>query len=136
MDDKVLAHHGTKGMRWGIRKYQNKDGSLTPAGRKRYADDDNVSDDYKKHHTSKSVKSMSDKELRERLNRLAMEEQYNKAIETGGQRFLKKGKQAVSDVLWNAGKEMAKNIIVRYATKGIEKGIEASVSAFIKKTAK
>ena len=32
-----LYHHGTKGMKWGIRRYQNKDGSLTPAGRKRYA---------------------------------------------------------------------------------------------------
>lgn len=31
-----LRHHGVKGMRWGIRRYQNKDGSLTPAGRKRY----------------------------------------------------------------------------------------------------
>lgn len=31
-----LRHHGIKGMRWGIRRYQNKDGSLTPAGRKRY----------------------------------------------------------------------------------------------------
>ena len=32
-----LAHHGTKGMRWGIRKYQNEDGTLTPAGEARYA---------------------------------------------------------------------------------------------------
>ena len=31
-----IAHHGTKGQRWGIRRYQNADGSLTPAGRKRY----------------------------------------------------------------------------------------------------
>ena len=31
-----LAHWGIKGMRWGIRRYQNKDGTLTPAGRKRY----------------------------------------------------------------------------------------------------
>lgn len=30
-----LMHHGTKGMRWGIRRYQNKDGSLTYAGKKR-----------------------------------------------------------------------------------------------------
>lgn len=29
-------HHGTKGMKWGIRKYQNTDGSLTPAGKQRY----------------------------------------------------------------------------------------------------
>lgn len=31
-----LYHHGIKGMRWGIRRYQTKDGGLTPAGRKRY----------------------------------------------------------------------------------------------------
>lgn len=32
-----LQHHGIKGMRWGQRRYQNKDGSLTPAGQKRYS---------------------------------------------------------------------------------------------------
>lgn len=31
-----LSHHGIKGMRWGIRRYQNSDGSLTPQGRLRY----------------------------------------------------------------------------------------------------
>lgn len=32
-----LCHYGTKGMRWGIRRYQNRDGTLTEAGKKRYA---------------------------------------------------------------------------------------------------
>lgn len=32
-----LYHHGIKGQRWGFRRYQNKDGSLTSAGRARYA---------------------------------------------------------------------------------------------------
>lgn len=32
-----LIHHGVKGQKWGVRRYQNKDGSLTPAGKKRYS---------------------------------------------------------------------------------------------------
>lgn len=31
-----LSHHGTRGMKWGLRRYQNADGSLTAEGRKRY----------------------------------------------------------------------------------------------------
>lgn len=37
-----IEHYGIKGQRWGVRRYQNEDGSLTPAGRKR------LSKDYKK----------------------------------------------------------------------------------------
>lgn len=33
-----LEHHGILGMKWGVRRYQNKDGSLTPEGRARYGD--------------------------------------------------------------------------------------------------
>ena len=36
MDEKELLHWGIKGMKWGVRRYQNKDGTLTPAGKKRY----------------------------------------------------------------------------------------------------
>jgi len=34
--EEVLAHHGVKGMHWGVRRYQNPDGSLTKEGQKRY----------------------------------------------------------------------------------------------------
>ena len=30
-----LTHYGVKGMKWGVRRYRNKDGSLTPAGKKK-----------------------------------------------------------------------------------------------------
>lgn len=34
-----IYHAGIKGMKWGVRRYQNKDGSLTDAGKRRYARD-------------------------------------------------------------------------------------------------
>lgn len=37
MNDHIyLAHHGIKGQKWGVRRFQNEDGSLTSAGKKRY----------------------------------------------------------------------------------------------------
>lgn len=39
MQEVYLAHHGILGQKWGVRRYQNPDGSLTAAGRKRYAID-------------------------------------------------------------------------------------------------
>lgn len=42
MPTSYLVHHGIKGQKWGIRRFQKKDGSLTPAGKKRYAEYDPV----------------------------------------------------------------------------------------------
>lgn len=41
-----LSHHGIKGQKWGRRRYQNKDGSLTPAGKQRYGSEENFESRY------------------------------------------------------------------------------------------
>lgn len=35
-NEEYLAHHGIKGQKWGIRRYQNEDGTFTEEGKKRY----------------------------------------------------------------------------------------------------
>lgn len=88
-----LYHHGIKGMRWGVRRYQNKDGSLTPAGEKRRAklegkieklggsskkssgDSDSAATAPAK---KKTASEMDDNELAKAINRARMEDEYNR----------------------------------------------------------
>lgn len=90
----MLMHYGIKGQKWGIRRYQNEDGTRTAAGKKREQYNSNH-EDYDKAHTTKSVKTMSDAELRNRLNRLQMEKQYKQLSSTD----VKRGKDFVSKSL-------------------------------------
>lgn len=85
MENNYLTHHGIKGQRWGIRRYQNKDGSLTPAGRKRYGDQD--SEESIREMRSRLLKStdaselykhrnlLTTSEIRERMDRINVETQ-------------------------------------------------------------
>jgi len=59
MNKTYLVHHGIKGQRWGIRRYQNEDGSLTPAGRKKYDVNDDgtarMKDSYRRSQNVKGI---------------------------------------------------------------------------------
>lgn len=61
-----LYHHGIKGQKWGRRRFQNEDGSLTPAGKERY-DDDGPSEKKQKEYKIPENKS---------THRLKIEEKY------------------------------------------------------------
>lgn len=96
MAENEIIHAGIKGMKWGVRRYQNKDGTLTPEGKARYGD--KIHDDYAKAHYRKSIKGMSDAELKSRNNRLQMESQYRELRGKG-----KIGKRALKSFIATAG---------------------------------
>lgn len=53
-----LYHHGIKGQKWGIRRYQNNDGSYTPSGKKRHRDS-NPDNKTKRDKAAKIVKNVA-----------------------------------------------------------------------------
>lgn len=90
-----IWHHGIKGQKWGVRRTPQQLGHKT-SGKSR---SDDAHEDYKKAHGSKSVKSMSDAELRARLNRLNMEKQYSQMNPSRVER----GRKALTTTLKVAG---------------------------------
>lgn len=73
-----LWHWGVKGQKWGVRRYQNQDGTLTTEGKKRYRKEDNP--DYTRAHEKKSVRELSDADLNVKINRLQKEKQYQSLV--------------------------------------------------------
>lgn len=99
MSNTELRHWGILGMKWGRRRYQNKDGSLTPEGKKRYAEEDMVDESHVKAR-AKSAKSMNDQDLQEAILRLQREKLYSdltKPKVTKGREFVDKAINKLGD---------------------------------------
>ena len=86
-----LQHYGVLGMKWGVRRTRKDSGSTST--RKRNSRIEDVNEDYRRAHSKKSVKDMSDKELREMINRLQMEQNYQRLSQSNiskGMSYVKK----------------------------------------------
>lgn len=117
-----LYHHGILGMKWGVRRYQNKDGSLTPSGKKRYAKlnselnklrpgaSNTRQSEYNKHM------GVSDDELKARINRLKLEDEYAQLASKLNPKKVKDGESFVV----KAGKYAAKSIFDAWVKKTFE----------------
>lgn len=135
MNDKI-EHHGILGMKWGLRRYQNSDGSLTPAGKRRAQ---SLKGEYKvltgkklkgkiqsdEDPSKKSVKKLSDTELSNRIKRLSNEKQalmlekdINNETASKSNKFFKTiGKEVITPAAINAGRDLLTNWLKKQGTK-------------------
>lgn len=124
-----LYHHGIRGQRWGIRRYQNKDGTLTEEGKRRanemageYArltgssirrltrsSKSSTPEQHKEPEPTKakSLSEMSDKELSDALNRMRNEEAYKDLEKKRKEANTSAGKKFVKETMSKAGSAVA-----------------------------
>jgi len=123
MNNVYLSHHGIKGQQWGVRRWQNRDGSLTPAGYDRYGVE------RKKEAVKKQSKAY--KEAAREYNRTGDYQKYMKS-----KNALKYAKRELSDAKARSGfKEQGgvskrqKALIEKYKNQGLTQD-EAEVAAY------
>lgn len=115
IDDTYLSHHGMKGQKWGLRRYQNPDGTLTPEGRIRYSKK-NAGIEFDEHgnltESSKIVAMKSAKKMRE------LEAYFSDADLTKAYNRLNTSKNIATIQEWeaNEGKRKADQILGKIET--------------------
>ena len=126
MPEDTLEHFGILGMKWGVRRYQNEDGTLTEEGKKRYGTDKiPESETWKK----QDAERLSDEELNRRNSRLQREQNYKNLMTSESERERNQLK-----------KEIIKKVIIAglitgaaAAMRGQYKKVGQFISGFAKK---
>jgi hypothetical protein len=140
MEYNEIYHAGVKGMKWGVRRYQNKDGSLTPAGKKRYGNSSDAGGE-----KTRSANSERNKQIAKRVATAAI---MTATVATAAALYAKNPK-AVNDVVSKIGKTTVSGLkkgsakavdagkrYVKEALHGAKKGFEEGVSEAPKKAVK
>lgn len=98
-----IQHYGIKGMKWGVRRYQNKDGTLTAAGKKREAaksaQDANRAEIQDRKEAYKNRRTLSDEEINTRVRRLEQEKRLKSLTEDD----IAPGRSAAKKLLHSTG---------------------------------
>jgi len=124
-NDSYLMHYGVLGMKWGVRRYQNKDGTYTDAGLKRKSNAKSdraarraIRKDRKQANKRRS--QLSDDELDARIKRLQKEKQLRELTESE----VSRGKQFTSTLTQKLGAVAATALVgaAVYAGKTIITG--------------
>lgn len=104
-DEDCLQHFGIKGQKWGVRRFQNEDGTRTAAGKKREA-------------AARETDSMSDEELRNKINRLNDEQNYRRIIGSRNQSKTSSKLKAASNILQIGGSMVEVGNAIANTTSG------------------
>lgn len=130
-NDGVLCHYGVKGMKWGVRRYRNKDSSLTPDGLKRYRKEyDDIKTTQKLHERAKTINKTGvsafdnynskyyDKQQRKKIE-LLMKKIGDRGLSQLDEAIIREGKAAAEEARREA-ERINKWIKESFIDKGIE----------------